>query len=38
MAWARRIVIAGMQRKQRSASPEMQAACEKIIDLWKSND
>jgi N-acetylglucosaminyl-diphospho-decaprenol L-rhamnosyltransferase len=34
---ARRIVIAGMKRKMRSASPEMQAACEKIIDHWKSN-
>ena len=28
---ARRIVIAGMKRKMRDASPEMKAACEKII-------
>jgi N-acetylglucosaminyl-diphospho-decaprenol L-rhamnosyltransferase len=37
MSLARRIVIAGMKRKMRAASPEMKAACEKIIDLWKSN-
>lgn len=34
MALARRIVIAGMKRKMRDASPEMQGACEKIIGLW----
>jgi N-acetylglucosaminyl-diphospho-decaprenol L-rhamnosyltransferase len=31
---ARRIVSAGMKRKMREASPEMKAACEKIINLW----
>jgi N-acetylglucosaminyl-diphospho-decaprenol L-rhamnosyltransferase len=31
---ARRIVIAGMQRKMRDASPEMKAACERIMRLW----
>jgi GT2 family glycosyltransferase len=31
---ARRIVIAGMKRKMKDASPEMRAACEKIIALW----
>jgi len=35
---ARRIVIAGMKRKMRDASPEMKVACEKIVDLWKSHD
>jgi N-acetylglucosaminyl-diphospho-decaprenol L-rhamnosyltransferase len=35
---ARRIVIRGMKRKMRDAAPEMQAACEKIIDRWKGND
>jgi GT2 family glycosyltransferase len=38
MSLARRIVIAGMKRKMRDASPEMKAACAKIIDLWKSHD
>lgn len=37
MGLARRIVIAGMQRKRRDASPEMQAACEKIIALWNND-
>ena len=31
---ARRIVIAGMQRKMRDASDEMKAACRKIIEVW----
>jgi GT2 family glycosyltransferase len=31
---ARRIVIAGMKRKARDASPEMRAACERIRHLW----
>ncbi len=31
---ARRIVIAGMKRKMRDASPEMKAACAKIAGLW----
>jgi N-acetylglucosaminyl-diphospho-decaprenol L-rhamnosyltransferase len=31
---ARRIVIAGMRRKMRGASPEIKAACEKVIDIW----
>jgi GT2 family glycosyltransferase len=31
---ARRIVIAGMRRKTRDASPEMKAACESISQLW----
>ncbi len=39
---ARRIVVAGMRRKARDASPEMKAACEKVIRLWSgqsmSND
>jgi GT2 family glycosyltransferase len=35
---ARQIVIAGMKRKLKGASPEMQAACAKIIELWKSHD
>ena len=35
---ARRIVIAGMKRKMRDASPEMKAACEKIIARWQSHD
>ena len=34
MGLARRIVISGMKRKMRNASPEMKAACEKIIHLW----
>ncbi len=34
MSLARRIVIAGMKRKRRDASPEMKAACEKIVDVW----
>lgn len=38
MALARRIVIAGMKRKMRDANMEMKQACEKVIDLWKSND
>ncbi len=38
LALARRIVIAGMKRKMKDAPPEMQTACEKIIDLWKSHD
>jgi GT2 family glycosyltransferase len=38
LALARRIVIAGMKRKMRDASPEMQAACTKIIDLWQGHD
>jgi N-acetylglucosaminyl-diphospho-decaprenol L-rhamnosyltransferase len=38
LALARQIVIAGMKRKMRNVSPEMQVACEKIIELWKSND
>ncbi len=33
---ARRIVIAGMKRKMRDTSPEMKAACEKIIAVWSS--
>ncbi len=33
---ARQIVIAGMKRKMRDASPEMKAACEKIIAVWGS--
>jgi GT2 family glycosyltransferase len=33
---ARRIVIAGMKRKMRDASPGMKAACEKIIAVWSS--
>jgi N-acetylglucosaminyl-diphospho-decaprenol L-rhamnosyltransferase len=37
MALARQIVIAGMKRKMRNASPEMKAACRQIIDLWKSH-
>ncbi len=36
LALARRIVIAGMKRKMRNASPEMQAACARIIDLWQT--
>ncbi len=32
---ARQIVITGMKRKMRDASPEMKAACEKIIEIWK---
>jgi GT2 family glycosyltransferase len=35
---ARQIVIAGMKRKLKDTSPEMQAACAKIIELWKSHD
>jgi N-acetylglucosaminyl-diphospho-decaprenol L-rhamnosyltransferase len=31
---ARRIVIAGMKRKQKDASVEMKAACETVINLW----
>jgi GT2 family glycosyltransferase len=31
---ARRIVIAGMKRKMRNASPGMKTACEKIIAVW----
>ena len=31
---ARRIVIAGMKRKARDASPEMRAACERISHVW----
>jgi N-acetylglucosaminyl-diphospho-decaprenol L-rhamnosyltransferase len=31
---ARRIVTAGMKRKMRETSPEMKAACEKVIGLW----
>ncbi len=31
---ARRIVIAGMKRRMRDASPGMKAACEKIVDVW----
>jgi len=31
---ARRIVVAGMKRKMREATPEMKAACERIIRLW----
>jgi N-acetylglucosaminyl-diphospho-decaprenol L-rhamnosyltransferase len=31
---ARRIVMAGMKRKARDASPEMRAACERIGRLW----
>lgn len=31
---ARRIVIAGMKRKMREASPEMKAAYAKIVDVW----
>lgn len=36
LALARRIVIAGMKRKMRDASPEMKTACEKIINLWQT--
>jgi hypothetical protein len=32
---ARRIVRAGIRRKMRGASPEMQDACQKIIAAWK---
>ncbi len=32
---ARRIVIAGMRRKMKEATPEMKAACEKIIEIWR---
>ena len=32
LAW--RIVVAGMKRKMRDASPEMKAAYEKIVTLW----
>jgi GT2 family glycosyltransferase len=32
---AKRIVRAGIRRKMRGASPEMQAACQKIIAAWK---
>ena len=35
MALARRIVIAGMKRRQKRANAEMQAACEQIITLWR---
>ncbi len=35
---ARRIVIAGMKRKLRDATPEMRAACERIMLLWNAND
>jgi hypothetical protein len=35
---ARWIVIAGMKRKMKDASPEMKAACAKISELWKSHD
>ncbi len=31
---ARRIVIAGMKRKMKDATPEMQAACWQIIAIW----
>jgi len=31
---ARRIVVAGMKRKMRDASPEMKTACEKVIRHW----
>jgi hypothetical protein len=34
MRLARRIVIAGLKRKMRDATPEMKAACEKIMHLW----
>jgi hypothetical protein len=33
---ARRIVIAGMKRKMRDASPEMQVACERIVAFWRA--
>lgn len=31
---ARRIVIAGMKRQMRAATPEMKVACAKIVTLW----
>lgn len=34
MSLARQIVIAGMKRKMRNASPEMKVACETIVALW----
>jgi hypothetical protein len=38
MSLARRIVITGMRRKMKDASPEMKAACEKISNLWQGHD
>ena len=35
LALARLIVTQGMKRKLRGASPEMRAACEKIIGVWR---
>jgi GT2 family glycosyltransferase len=35
MPLARLIVRAGMRRKMRGASPEMQSACRKLIEVWK---
>jgi GT2 family glycosyltransferase len=35
MGLARRVVVAGMKRKMREATPEMKSACEKIIETWK---
>ncbi len=35
---ARQIVIAGMKRRMRDASPEMKAACEKIVAVWQGHD
>jgi GT2 family glycosyltransferase len=31
---ARRIVIGGMKRKMQDATPEMKAACERVIAIW----
>ncbi len=33
--WARAIVQAGMRRRARSSSPEMAAACRKVIRVWE---
>jgi len=32
---AKRIVQAGMRRRMRGASPELRAACQTLIDVWK---
>jgi hypothetical protein len=34
---ARRIVIAGMKRKMKGASPEMKAACATISEVWQGH-
>jgi hypothetical protein len=38
MTLARRIVIAGMKRKMKDASPEMKAACATISEVWQGHD